>query len=147
RDTPADGREKPQTRANSDAGAAESTRRTTLHTQADDGGRHLQGTPDMEDSSAAEDSSPVAQEHGPTDEHETDEHLDGSTKTRAQKGLSGVRPAIVVGAAVVVALGSLAGWWGYRMFETSEAQAQRNQLVAVARQGALNLTTIDYTEV
>jgi Mce-associated membrane protein len=117
--------------------------------------RQLNGSPPVEDSSATkgdsspveEDSSPAAEELGQTDEHDADEHIDDIAETRGQKRFSRVRPAIAVCAAVVVALGCLAGWLGYRTYETRQAQAQRNLLVAVARQVALNLTTIDYTEV
>jgi Mce-associated membrane protein len=104
--------------------------------------------PDVENSSAAtEDSSPVEEEQAQIDQRETDEHVDDSAETPGHKRLSSARAAIAVGAAVVVALACLAGWWGYRTYETRQAQAQRNQLVAIARQGVLNLTTIDYTEV
>jgi Mce-associated membrane protein len=110
--------------------------------------RRLNGLRDVEDSSAVEeDYSCVEEEQGQTDEHETDEHVDDSAETRGQKRLSRMRPTFALGAAVVVTLGCLAGWFAYRTYETRQAQAQRNQFVAVARQGALNLTTIDYTKV
>lgn len=104
-------------------------------------GRHVNGLSDVDDSS------PAQEEQAQTDEHVTDEHVDGSTKTRGLKRLSSVELAIVLGVAVAVAMGCLGGWLGYRMYETRQAQAQRDELIAVARQGALNLTTIDYTKV
>jgi Mce-associated membrane protein len=51
-----------------------------------------------------------------------------------------------VGIAVVAALGSLTGWLGYRTYGDHQAQLQRNLFVEVGRQGAVNLTTISYTE-
>ncbi len=58
-----------------------------------------------------------------------------------------VRLAIRVGLAIVVVLAGLSGWLGYRMHQSHQAEQQRNLFVEVARQGALNLTTIDYTRV
>jgi Mce-associated membrane protein len=82
------------------------------------------------------------------DDHETGECADDdSTKTRVQAGASRVRSALAVGVAVVVTLGCVAGWLEYRTYRSQQAQAQRNQLVEAARQGAVNLTTIDYTRV
>lgn len=81
------------------------------------------------------------------DDHQTDDDLDDSATTRRLKQLSSVGLATTFGVAVVVALGCLVGWWGYRSYETHQAQTQRAEFVAVARQGALNLTTIDHTRV
>jgi Mce-associated membrane protein len=47
-------------------------------------------------------------------------------------------------AAIVVVLAGLVGWLGFRAYQSHQAQAQRNLLLQVARQGALNLTTIDW---
>ena len=44
-------------------------------------------------------------------------------------------------------LAGLVGWLGYRAYQKHEDQARRDQFVQVARQGAVNLTTISYTEV
>ena len=67
--------------------------------------------------------SPMA-EHGRTEAIETDECGDGGTKPSGLERLSSLRSVIAVAAAVVVALGSLAGWLGYRTYETRQAQAQ-----------------------
>lgn len=61
--------------------------------------------------------------------------------------LSRTGSALVASAAIVAAVTGLAGWLGLRAYETKHAQAQREQFVQVARQGAVNLTTINYTEV
>jgi Mce-associated membrane protein len=61
--------------------------------------------------------------------------------------LSRVGKALVVGAVVVATLAGLAGWLGYRSYEKHEAQARRALFVQTARQAAVNLTTINYTEV
>ncbi len=69
------------------------------------------------------------------------------TKKPARQSLWGVRPAMLVGLVVVVALGGLTGWFGWRGYQAHQAQQQRDLLVATGRQAALNLTTIDYTTV
>ncbi len=58
------------------------------------------------------------------------------------------RPAAAVAgsAAAAVALAGLVGWLGYQAYEKHEAKAKRDLYVQVARQGAVNLTTINYTE-
>jgi len=58
--------------------------------------------------------------------------------------VSPVRLAAVWGAVVLVALGSLGGWLGFRVYHSHQAQQQRELLIQIARQGALNLTTIDW---
>jgi Mce-associated membrane protein len=58
--------------------------------------------------------------------------------------MSAPRRAILVGLAVIAALAALVGWSGFRLFQSHQAQAQRSQFLQVARQGALNLTTIDW---
>ena len=63
---------------------------------------------------------------------------------RSRQPRSPLRRAMLFGLAVVVALAALAGWWGFRLHQSQQAQAQRSQFVQVARQGALNLTTIDW---
>ncbi|OBG58338.1 Mce protein [Mycobacterium sp. E3339] len=61
--------------------------------------------------------------------------------------LSHTGRALVAGALVVTVLAGLTGWLGFRAYQKHEAQAQRDLFVQVARQGAVNLTTINYTEV
>jgi Mce-associated membrane protein len=58
--------------------------------------------------------------------------------------MSPVRLATVVGVVAVVASTSVAGWLGYREHQARQAQQQNELLIRVGRQGALNLTTIDY---
>jgi Mce-associated membrane protein len=65
----------------------------------------------------------------------------------ARRRLSRVGSALVAGALIVATLAGLTGWLGYRAYEKHEAQAQRDLFVQTARQGAVNLTTINYTEV
>lgn len=63
-----------------------------------------------------------------------------------RRRLSDVGPALVAGAVVVAALAGLTGWLGYHAYQKHEAQARRDSFVRTARQAAVNLTTINYTE-
>lgn len=72
---------------------------------------------------------------------------DGATEAPAstsRKPTSTLRVAILVGLAIVAVLAALVGWLGFRLFQLHQAQAHRSQFLQVARQGALNLTTIDW---
>lgn len=61
--------------------------------------------------------------------------------------LSHIGRALVAGVVIVATLAGLTGWLGYRAYQKHEAQAERDVFVQVARQGAVNLTTINYTDV
>jgi Mce-associated membrane protein len=70
-----------------------------------------------------------------------------ATDKRVRRRLSNVGWAVTVGTVALVAVVGLVGWLGYGAYGTYRAQAQHDVFVQVARQGALNLTTISYTEV
>ncbi|MFZ0227561.1 MAG: Mce protein [Mycobacterium sp.] len=78
---------------------------------------------------------------------EVDDIAGRDTEKPAWQWFSGARGLIAASVAAIVALLGLAGWLGYRVHEDHQQQAQRNLYVQVARQTAINLTTIDYTEV
>jgi Mce-associated membrane protein len=59
---------------------------------------------------------------------------------------SGTRLALAIGVIAVVGLAALTGWLGFRTYQSHQAEAQRSLFLEVGRQGALNLTTISYTE-
>jgi Mce-associated membrane protein len=59
----------------------------------------------------------------------------------------GLRLASVAALLMVVVLGALVGWLGFRAHESNQLAQERALFLATARQGALNLTTIRYTEV
>jgi len=69
------------------------------------------------------------------------------TKRRVPKWVSSVPSPVAVAVATIVALLGVGGWLGFRLHQDDQVQAQRNLYVQVARQTAINLTTIDYTEV
>lgn len=87
-----------------------------------------------------------------TDEaDEIDAAAEGESESKDRRPrlrrLSRIGTALVASATIVATLAGLAGWLGHRAYEKREAQAQRNLFVQVARQAAVNLTTINYTEI
>jgi Mce-associated membrane protein len=55
------------------------------------------------------------------------------------------RLVVLLGVVLVMTIGGLAGWLGYRALQAQREAALRAVFVQMARQGALDLTTIDYT--
>ena len=72
-----------------------------------------------------------------------DTELDAAAEPTA--GMSHVRLATIIGLVVVVALAGFVGWLGFRAYGSHQAEEQRQLFLQVGRQGAVNLTTIDYT--
>lgn len=58
--------------------------------------------------------------------------------------ISHVKLATILGLVAVLALGGLVGWLGWRAYQSREAEQQRALFLQVGKQGAINLTTIDY---
>jgi Mce-associated membrane protein len=63
---------------------------------------------------------------------------------RSLPRMSPVRLATILGLVAVVALAALTGWLGFRAYESRKAADERSLFLQVGRQGALNLTTIDW---
>jgi Mce-associated membrane protein len=84
-------------------------------------------------------------QEGKRDDTETADDADAECKHR-RKPLTPALLACVLGAVVVVTLGGVSGWLGYRAYHSHQAQQNRELFVRIARQGALNLTTIDWRQ-
>jgi Mce-associated membrane protein len=104
-----------------------------------------------EDSADAEDidaeDSGVEDSDADEPEPEADGAAEPGTRNRVKKWFSSIPGPIAVSEAIIVALVGLGGWLGFRIHQDHQVQAQRNLYVQVARQTAINLTTINYTEV
>jgi Mce-associated membrane protein len=96
----------------------------------------------VEESFDAADSGEVTDSADIEDFDDSADGADGDVAAAA--GMSHVRLATIVGLVVVVALAGLGGWLGFRAYESQKLEAQRQLFLQVGRQGAINLTTIDF---
>ena len=77
-------------------------------------------------------------------DEEADEAADYEEAALAKPLMSHVRLAMIAGLVLVVALAGLTGWLGYRAYQSHQADEQQKLFLSVGRQGALNLTSIDW---
>ncbi|BBX29747.1 Mce protein [Mycolicibacterium alvei] len=103
----------------------------------------------------AEESSPSAPEAEAVEQpEEADEVADGEAAEDAsdvtehtapeRRRFLPSSPAAVVGGVLVVALMALTGWLGYDYYQVHQEQQRRDMFMETARQGATNLTSIDW---
>src|SRR5437899_10440739 len=78
------------------------------------------------------------------DSEPDDEVADYDEAAPAKPPMSHVRLAMIAGLVLVVALAGLTGWLGYRTYQSHKTDEQQKLFLSVGRQGALNLTTIDW---
>jgi Mce-associated membrane protein len=74
------------------------------------------------------------------------EDVDGTGAPVAGAWSSHLRWGLVAGVVTLLAVGGLAGWLGVRAHHAQQAKQQHDVYLQVARQGAVNLTTIDFSE-
>jgi Mce-associated membrane protein len=74
------------------------------------------------------------------DDPATDDQATAPPKPR----MPHVQLALIAGLVLVLALGGLTGWLGYNAYNAYQAEKERQLFLQVGRQGALNLTTIDW---
>lgn len=85
-----------------------------------------------------------ADETDDTDVDDADDADDAEVAAPRRAPWSHVKIALVAGLVGVLALAGLTGWLGYRTWESQRAESARELFLQVGRQGALNLTTIDW---
>lgn len=101
------------------------------------------------DDDAPDEPEATAVEVGADDEADSAEEVseeEGKSPEPVQSGLSPVRLAAIVGVVVVVLLAGLTGWLAYRADQSHRAEQQRELFLQAGRQGALNLTSIDWQQ-
>jgi Mce-associated membrane protein len=92
-----------------------------------------------------DDAAQIANEDAEADYHaDVNDNPEAAEPAAPKPRMSHVRMAAIAGMVVVLVLGGLTGWLGYRAYESREAQNLHNLFLEVGRQGALNLTTIDW---
>jgi Mce-associated membrane protein len=97
-------------------------------------------------STAIDEAKDVADEGDEATEVESDEAAEDQGAEEAKPRMSHVRLATIAGLVLVLALGGLTGWLGFRAYESHQADEQRKLFLQVGRQGALNLTSIDFQQ-
>jgi Mce-associated membrane protein len=117
-----------------ESGASETTEAVETGTAAD----HDGGGADTDAAAEAD-----------TEEEDTEEQDTAGAAEEAAPAkprMSHLRLATIAGLVLVVVLAGLTGWLGYRTYKSHHADDQRKLFLQVGRQGALNLTTIDWQE-
>lgn len=82
----------------------------------------------------------VDEDNADYDEEATDQEAAAPAKPR----MSHLRLAMIAGVVAVLALAGLTGWLGFRTYQSHQADEQQKLFLQVGRQGALNLTSIDF---
>jgi Mce-associated membrane protein len=108
-------------------------------------------SPEDEDQDAAMEAD-AAQDDAHDDDVDStsaDEHVDETDVTAvevASRWTREMRWALVAGLIALLAVGGLAGWLGVQAHRAEQSKQDKELYLQVARQGAMNLTTIDYQE-
>jgi Mce-associated membrane protein len=77
---------------------------------------------------------------------DADDDADDAVGDEAGRWSPHLRWGLVAGLVAVLAIGGLSGWLGVRAHHAQQAKQQDELYLQVAKQGAVNLTTIDYQE-
>lgn len=70
-----------------------------------------------------------------------------SSRSRVVRQTRGARGALLVGILILAVLGGLTGWLGWHTHRSEQAQRLNDMFLQAGRQGALNLTTMDFAHV
>lgn len=83
-----------------------------------------------------------------TEEASEDTTLEGSAgAVRPRRSWGPARLTFVAGVVLVVLMSGLAAWQGWHLYQLHRQQMTDDALLRAARQGAINLTTINYNQV
>lgn len=111
---------------------------TSSATEPESGGSETAEAAESEDATDGDDNS------ADYDEEAADEEAEEAAPAKPR--MSHLRLATIVGLVLVVVLAGLTGWLGFRAYQSHQADEERNLFLQVGRQGALNLTTIDWQQ-
>jgi Mce-associated membrane protein len=103
-------------------------------------------TAESAETETATDAEPEDGDEDSADGADYDEEAPDEEVAPAKPRMSHMRLATIAGLVLVVALGGLTGWLGFRAYKSHQAYEERNLFLQVGRQGALNLTTIDWQQ-
>ncbi|WP_454791532.1 Mce protein [Mycolicibacterium lutetiense] len=78
------------------------------------------------------------------DEAAAEEPEEAEDATTKRRGFLRAPSVALIGVALVVALAALTGWLGYGFYQVHHEQQRRDMFMETARQGATNLTSIDW---
>jgi len=112
------------------------TEETSSATEPESGGSETTEVTDAVDAEDAE-----VEDSADYDEEVLDEEA-----APAKPRMSHLRLATIAGLVLVVVLAGLTGWLGFRSYQSHQADEERKLFLQVGRQGALNLTTIDWQQ-
>ncbi len=96
------------------------------------------------DSTEAEPTDSTEAEPTDSTEAEPTDSTEAVGAAPSRRPMSPLRLGTIVGLAVVVVLAGLTGWLGYRAYQVHQTEQRRELFLAAARQGAVDLTSIDW---
>lgn len=81
------------------------------------------------------------------DEDELTDETPPDTAAPIPRRVDGVRAALLLGLLMLAAVGGVAGWLGWQAHRADQAQRLDEMFLQAGRQGAVNLTTMDFAHV
>jgi len=127
--------------------ASAATRKLSEPDAPHDSGAAVSDQPQPESHATEEESRPKVALSTPGDGESADsdeEPAEEEVRKRRRISMSPLRAGLLMVMLTIFALGGLGGWLGYHDYQSHKAQQQRDLFLKVGRQGALNLTTIDW---
>ena len=119
------------------------TEETSSATEPEAGGSEISDAA-VTDAAVTDEATDGDEDSADYDEEALDEEAEEAAPAKPR--MSHLRLATIAGLALVVVLAGLTGWLGFRTYQSHQADEQRKLFLQVGRQGALNLTTIDWQQ-